>query len=122
MKILTAHLLYLVVLSIVCKLNYSKKLNQPVCYRHDHCYGTPMCIPYSLRANKITPEVLSNETCFVKSNITFKMGTDQPILQKDGEGPAQFVQLNPFCIDQTEVSNIQFYQFVQETNYKTDVK
>jgi formylglycine-generating enzyme len=49
------------------------------------------------------------------------MGTNQPEIPSDGESPAREVTLDPFCIDQTEVSNLQFWQFVQETNYVTEV-
>ena len=94
---------------------------QPVCINHDHCYGTNLCNINKYATNKIKPTSLSTETCFMKKNIQFKMGTDQPLYIKDGEGPARIVELKTFCIDQTEVSNLQFYEFVQETKYKTEV-
>jgi formylglycine-generating enzyme required for sulfatase activity len=49
------------------------------------------------------------------------MGTNEPIFKMDGEAPKRRVSLSPFCMDQTAVSNLQFYLFVQETNFITDV-
>ena len=72
--------------------------------------------------NKIEPGSLTKFTCFKGDNFGFTMGTDEPIIKADGEAPARWVHLKPFCIDQTEVSNFQFSQFVAETNYKTEVK
>ena len=40
--------------------------------------------------------------------------------QADGEGPVRAVTLGPFWLDQTAVSNEQFEQFVQATNYLTE--
>jgi len=40
--------------------------------------------------------------------------------QSDGEGPVREVTLDPFWLDQTTVSNEQFEQFVQATNYLTE--
>lgn len=48
------------------------------------------------------------------------MGTDSPVFKSDGEAPARQVTLSPFCIDQTEVSNLQFWQFVKETKHKSE--
>jgi len=59
-------------------------------------------------------------TCF-KEKVNFTMGTNSPIFKTDGEGPTRLVVLKPFCIDQTEVSNSQFSQFVEETGYVTEV-
>ena len=74
------------------------------------------------RFNKIEPGSLTKFTCFKGDNLSFTMGTNEPIIRADGEAPARRVYLKSFCIDQTEVSNLQFSQFVAETNYKTEVK
>jgi formylglycine-generating enzyme required for sulfatase activity len=58
-------------------------------------------------------------TCF--GAVQFVMGTDRPVFKADGEGPARPRSLSPFCLDQTAVSNRQFYEFVQETKHKTEV-
>ncbi len=72
------------------------------------------------KQNEIKPKNLSKSTCFFKQ-VNFTMGTNEPIFNTDGEGPTRFVMLKPFCIDQTEVSNLQFHQYIKETGYRTDV-
>eukprot|EP00042_Codosiga_hollandica_P038809 m.318903 g.318903 ORF g.318903 m.318903 type:complete len:367 (+) comp55488_c0_seq34:25-1125(+) len=52
----------------------------------------------------------------------FTMGTDQPHLPQDGEGPARLVTLDPFCVDKYEVSNADFAKFVRATNYQTEAE
>jgi formylglycine-generating enzyme required for sulfatase activity len=81
-------------------------------------YGTLFC--NKITQNNVKPNMLSQSVCF-KGNITFKMGTDDPIFKSDGEAPARTVRLKSFCIDQTEVSNFQFLEFVKETKYRTEV-
>ena len=51
----------------------------------------------------------------------FLMGTDGDYgFAADGEGPAHVIELNPFHIDVTTVTNEQFNTFVNATKYKTD--
>ena len=51
----------------------------------------------------------------------FLMGTDGDYgFAADGEGPAHVIELNPFHIDVTTVTNEQFNNFVNATKYKTD--
>jgi hypothetical protein len=89
----------------------------------EKCYGTNFCERNSAQ-NKIKPESLSRMTCVSESNnqLNFTMGTNKPVFKSDGESPARIVYLDPFCMDQTEVSNLQFSQFVQETKYITEVQ
>lgn len=47
------------------------------------------------------------------------MGTNDHDAKKE-EGPAKLVQVSPFFIDETEISNDQFSEFVRETGYRTD--
>lgn len=53
----------------------------------------------------------------------FLMGTDYaggfPL---DGEGPVRPVEISPFAIDATPVTNAQFADFVSETGYNTDAE
>jgi hypothetical protein len=84
------------------------------------CYGTNFC--NSNPQNHIQPDTLSKRICFKKANLSFLMGTDNPVIKSDGESPAREVFLNPFCMDLTEVSNLQFLQFVKETKYKTEAE
>lgn len=52
----------------------------------------------------------------------FTMGTDEPEIRQDGEGPARRVRLNGFYMDQHEVSNEDFERFVNATGYLTEVR
>ena len=107
---------------ICTHLIYTSKIEllQLTCNKDESCYGTSICRRKNL-VNEIRPESLSKETCFDTKKITFKMGTDRPLIKNDGESPSKLVELDSFCIDQTEVSNRQFFQYVAETNYKTEV-
>ncbi|KAI5713315.1 hypothetical protein M8J75_015393 [Diaphorina citri] len=53
---------------------------------------------------------------------TFRMGTNKPILIKDGEFPSRNVTLDAFYLDQHEVSNTQFQEFVSATGYVTEAE
>lgn len=52
----------------------------------------------------------------------FTMGTQEPQIQQDGEGPARRVHLGSFYMDQYEVSNLDFETFVNSTGYITEVR
>lgn len=52
----------------------------------------------------------------------FTMGTDNPVLPQDGEGPARKVQVSPFYVDKFEVTNAEFQQFVADTGYVTEAE
>lgn len=52
----------------------------------------------------------------------FTMGTNNPKIPSDGEGPAREVKLNSFYMDQYEVSNHDFEAFVNATEYVTEVR
>lgn len=53
----------------------------------------------------------------------FLMGTeDQEGFVADGEGPVRKVHVKPFLISKYAVTNAQFKQFIEETNYKTDAE
>lgn len=52
----------------------------------------------------------------------FTMGTHEPEIQQDGEGPARRVHLDSFYMDQYEVSNLEFERFVNSTGYITEVR
>ena len=54
---------------------------------------------------------------------TFLMGSNGPETWKaDAEGPVRKVTLKPFLIDAHTVTNEQFQEFVNATNYKTDAE
>ncbi|KAJ7419963.1 Sulfatase-modifying factor 1 [Pitangus sulphuratus] len=50
------------------------------------------------------------------------MGTQEPAIQQDGEGPARRVHLKGFYMDQYEVSNEHFERFVNATGYVTEAE
>jgi sulfatase modifying factor 1 len=50
----------------------------------------------------------------------FKMGTDDPKIENDGEGPIRKILVPDFKIDAYEVSNHEFAKFVKATGHKTD--
>ena len=51
---------------------------------------------------------------------TFMMGTSNPIIFNDGEGPERPVRVSSFLMDRYEVSNAQYKTFVQSTKYQTE--
>uniref|UniRef100_A0A8C1X403 Sulfatase modifying factor 1 n=1 Tax=Cyprinus carpio TaxID=7962 RepID=A0A8C1X403_CYPCA len=51
----------------------------------------------------------------------FMMGTDDPGIPQDGEGPQRRVRLDPFYIEEHEVTNQQFQHFTNQTGYITEV-
>lgn len=54
---------------------------------------------------------------------TFLMGTDtEEGFPEDGEGPVREVQIDPFWIDKTTVTNTEFAKFIRTTGYKTDAE
>lgn len=52
----------------------------------------------------------------------FVMGTDNPVIPADGEGPARSVTVDSFWLDIHEVSNSDFEAFVTDTGYVTEVR
>ncbi|EWM27272.1 sulfatase modifying factor 1 [Nannochloropsis gaditana] len=61
----------------------------------------------------------ADEMVYVEGG-TFYMGTDQPILPRDGEGPRRLVRLSSFYIDRHAVTNEAFGRFVESTGYQTE--
>lgn len=55
------------------------------------------------------------------SGGVFRMGTEGDYgFKADGEGPVHEVELTPFWMDATTVTNAQFQQFVNATGYRTE--
>jgi formylglycine-generating enzyme len=67
---------------------------------------------------------MGSTECMVKlPGGAFHMGTDDPeAFPDDGEGPIREVQLAPFWVDTTAVTNRQFDAFVRDTHYKTEAE
>ncbi|XP_078465787.1 formylglycine-generating enzyme isoform X1 [Lampetra planeri] len=53
---------------------------------------------------------------------TFTMGTDEPIIVPDGEGPARRVRVGAFRAHTHEVSNADFERFVTATGHVTEAE
>lgn len=49
------------------------------------------------------------------------MGTDDPGIPPDGEGPQRRIWLDPFYIEEHEVTNLQFQSFINNTHHVTEV-
>ncbi|HKJ44875.1 MAG TPA: formylglycine-generating enzyme family protein [Balneolales bacterium] len=82
--------------------------------------GTPAQIKQS---DRIVAHSESLEGMVVLDGGNFLMGTDdEEGFPDDGEGPVREVEVDPFAIDETTVTNAQFSKFVHETNYKTDAE
>ena len=58
---------------------------------------------------------------FINGGI-FKMGSDKPIFNSDGEGPIRKVSISLFYMDVHEVSNSEFARFVSEKGYETEAE
>ncbi len=50
------------------------------------------------------------------------VGTDQPYIAVDEEGPCRIQHIKPFKMMKTTVTNAMFRKFIDETNYKTDAQ
>jgi formylglycine-generating enzyme required for sulfatase activity len=54
---------------------------------------------------------------------TFLMGSaDEDGWPEDGEGPVREVELSPFYLDATTVTNAQFAEFIEATGYQTEAE
>lgn len=59
--------------------------------------------PSSCSATSISA-ISASQMTFIEGGVGF-IGTDTPIMRRDGEGPRRAVNLSSFYIDQFEVSN-----------------
>lgn len=63
----------------------------------------------------------TNQMVLIKGG-RFTMGTNQPFLPMDGEGPAREVKISSFYMDVYETSNAEFELFINSTGYVTEVE
>ncbi len=92
----------------------------------------PCCVPSRERAEQLAlSERMAEERKRVRNGSTsgmirldggrFQMGTaDKDGYAADGEGPVREVELTPFYVDTTPVTNEQFVEFTKHTGYRTD--
>lgn len=52
----------------------------------------------------------------------YTIGTDEPLVRGDNEGPARRMHVSSFFIDKHEVSNEEFKKFTDDTGYITDAE
>lgn len=72
---------------------------------------------------KNTDGIKFKEKMVYLSGGEFLMGTeDRDGFSADNEGPIRKVNVKPFYIDKTSVSNREFKQFIDETGYMTDAE
>lgn len=53
---------------------------------------------------------------------TYSIGTNDVVFESDEEGPERQVSLDQFYLDKFQVSNKDFQEFVDKTNYKTEAE
>ncbi|XP_034389234.1 formylglycine-generating enzyme [Cyclopterus lumpus] len=84
---------------------------------HKYSRGARESLPEARREEKNTqsPMVLI-------SGGQFLMGTDDPGIPADGEGPQRLVHVDAFYMDIQEVTNQQFQSFVNATGYVTEAE
>lgn len=92
----------------------------------------PCCVPSKARAAvleiskrgtlaRVRATAGSKESTVRLDGGLFLMGTeDQEGFPADGEGPVRKVTLDPFFMDASPVTNVQFREFVKATDYKTE--
>lgn len=81
------------------------------------------------KTSTLIPDITHAESLDVTEDMTlieggtFFMGTDSKEgFKEDGEGPVREVEVSSFLIDKTVVTNAQFHQFVEDTDYKTEAE
>jgi formylglycine-generating enzyme required for sulfatase activity len=94
----------------------------------------PCCVPGRQRAIQLERSRLasSNRLRAISGSVdemvkldggAFLMGTeDDEGFPQDGEGPIRQVTLDPFYMDIHPVTNVQFLEFTQRTQYRTDAE
>ncbi|XP_038666683.1 formylglycine-generating enzyme isoform X4 [Scyliorhinus canicula] len=62
----------------------------------------------------------TNQMVLITGGV-FTMGTDDPGIPQDGEGPARKTHIKQFYMDTYEVTNVEFERFVRATGHSTEV-
>ncbi|MEM0966926.1 MAG: formylglycine-generating enzyme family protein [Verrucomicrobiota bacterium] len=78
----------------------------------------------ALRTRPVTRAIAEDNEGMIRiKGGSFKMGSeDEDGWPADGEGPIREVTLSPFFVDATTVTNTQFAEFIQATNYQTEAE
>lgn len=79
--------------------------------------------PFRAQSNFIASSSDPREHMVWMEGGRFLMGTDySEAFPEDGEGPVREIELAPFWIDSVPVTNVDFQQFVLETQYVTEAE
>ncbi len=76
-------------------------------------------VPNSSAPNFIQKTTAHGIICWKIPGGNGLQGTDDPQITYDGEEPLRQTKIKPFLMSETTITNAQFYQFIQETGYKT---
>jgi sulfatase modifying factor 1 len=105
---------------------YSNDLNDPTTHtqdcRKDSKDNRIMKSPAPMDTFMDNLENVSNlneKMVFILGRV-FYMGTNNPVISGDGESPRRTVSVSSFMMDQFEVSNANYKEFVDSTRYQTD--
>ncbi|XP_038666682.1 formylglycine-generating enzyme isoform X3 [Scyliorhinus canicula] len=63
----------------------------------------------------------TNQMVLITGGV-FTMGTDDPGIPQDGEGPARKTHIKQFYMDTYEVTNVEFERFVRATGHSTEAE
>ncbi|XP_071350478.1 formylglycine-generating enzyme isoform X1 [Trachinotus anak] len=93
----------------------------------DRTASVDSAVKYSRGANEKPPEAQGGEKKMQSQMVLisggeFPMGTDNPGIPADGEGPQRLVHVDSFYMDIQEVTNRQFQSFVSATGYVTEAE
>ena len=88
------------------------------------------CVPPTHRTTRLplttsasSRRVVNRTELLALDGGTFLMGSDGPMAHADdGEGPVRVVEVQPFRIAPTAVTNSEFNRFVSATGYKTEAE
>lgn len=63
----------------------------------------------------------TNQMVLIPGGV-FTMGTNDPVIPQDGEGPARKAHIKQFYMDVYEVTNAEFERFIKSTDYITEAE
>lgn len=85
------------------------------------CSVATNCLKYPENDSTAKNTVKRNGMLFIEGG-DFIMGTDAPIIEADGEHPGRQEHVKSFWLDEAEVSNAAFDEFVKATQYQTEAE
>ncbi|MGC9451522.1 MAG: formylglycine-generating enzyme family protein [Oceanipulchritudo sp.] len=84
--------------------------------------GQPLDFDLHAKIQGLTPSTDTSGMIRLEGGA-FLMGSDDPDgWPEDGEGPVREVELSPFFLDATAVTNAAFEEFVETTGYRTEAE